>query len=60
MSDQGGPMGDAEYLALLETFFLPLTPEEAAEHRRVYTETGVFTKEMIIRILGGEAAPEGT
>lgn len=45
---------DLENLALLESFFLPLDPQEAAERARVVTGSGVLTRDMIVRALGGE------
>lgn len=53
--DHAGAGGrDAENLRLLEPFFLPLSPQEAAERARVYSEAGVLTRDMIVRALGGE------
>lgn len=43
-------MTDLEYLRLLDTFFLPLSPEEAAERHRVLSGSGVFTPEMLARL----------
>ena len=48
------PPSEVEHLALLERFFLPLTPEEAAERLRANTGAGVLTRDMIVRALGGE------
>ena len=45
---------DVELLQRLEKFFLPLTPEQAAERMRANTGSGVLTRDMIIRALGGE------
>lgn len=49
---------DVENLRLLESFFVPLDPEEAAERRRAVTGSGILTRDMIVRALSGEA-PEG-
>jgi len=43
-----------ELLQRLEKFFLPLSPEEAADRLRANTGSGVLTRNMIIRALGGE------
>ncbi len=53
------PLSDLENLALLESFFLPLDPQEAAERLRASTGSGILTRDMIIRALGGEP-PEGS
>jgi len=45
---------DVELLQRLEKFFLPLSPEEAADRLRANTGSGVLTRNMIIRALGGE------
>lgn len=45
---------DVENLRLLESFFLPLDPQEAAERRTAHEEAGVLTRDMIVRALGGE------
>lgn len=50
----GHGMNELENLALLERFFLPLTPEEAAERLRANTGAGVLTRDMIVRALGGD------
>jgi hypothetical protein len=50
----GDTEGDVENLKLLEAFFIPLDPEEDAERRRVLTEAGTITRDMIVRALGGE------
>lgn len=50
---------DVENLRLLESFFLPLTPEELAERTQLGREAGVLTRDMIVRALGGEP-PEGS
>jgi hypothetical protein len=44
---------DVENLRLLESFFIPLTAEEAAERGRVFAESGTLDREMIIRALSG-------
>ena len=45
---------DMENLRLLESFFLPLDPQDAAERARVVTGSGILTRDMIVRALGGE------
>lgn len=47
---------DVENLRLLESFFLPLDPQEAAEQRLALTRSGTLTRDMIIRALGGTTA----
>lgn len=49
-----GMNGDVENLRLLERFFLPLTPEEAAERTQMNRESGFLTRDMIVRALGGD------
>lgn len=46
--------GDVENLRLLESFFLPLTPEEMAERTQMGREAGTLTRDMIVRALGGD------
>lgn len=50
---------DVENLRLLETFFIPLSPEEAAERRRVMTEAGTIDAATVIRALGGSPSTAG-
>ena len=50
---------DVENLRRLEAFFLPLSPEEAAERQQVLTQAGMITRDMIVKALGGEP-PEGS
>jgi len=53
--DHAGPGSvEADLLRRLERFFLPLSPEEAADRLRANTGSGVLTRNMIIRALGGE------
>jgi hypothetical protein len=52
--DHAGPTGDVELLQRLEQFFLPLSPEQAAERQRASTGSGVLTRETIARLLAGE------
>jgi uncharacterized protein (DUF1786 family) len=44
---------ELENLRRLEAFFIPLSPEEAAERRRIMTEAGTVDVATIIRALGG-------
>jgi len=53
-SHAGKAGADAENLLMLERFFLPLDPQEAAERERAVTGSGVLTRDMIVRALGGE------
>lgn len=48
------PPSELKYLGLLESFFLPLTPEEMAERTQMNREGGFLTRDMIVRALGGD------